>query len=181
QGRGGAVVMKLDEQKQEETIKYLQEQWSYLRPGYPFSYYFIDARFNDLYEEDEKVANLISYFSVIAVIIGILGLFGLASYTAEQRFKEIGIRKVMGATVVQILVLLTKRFTFLVLIGFGLAIPVAWWGMTSWLNTFAYHGDIKVLSILTAGLVAILIAWLTVGLQTLKAARTNPVDSLRNE
>ena len=181
QGRGGAVVMKLDEQKQEETIKYLQEQWSYLRPGYPFSYYFIDARFNDLYEEDEKVADLVSYFSVIAVIIGILGLFGLASYTAEQRFKEIGIRKVMGATVVQILVLLTKRFTFLVLIGFGLAIPVAWWGMTSWLNTFAYHGDIKVLSILTAGLVAILIAWLTVGLQTLKAARTNPVDSLRNE
>lgn len=89
------MVLKLDEQKQVETLNYLQEEWSYLRAGYPFSYYFVDARFNQLYEEDEKVADLISYFSVIAVVIGVLGLFGLASYTAEQRIKEIGVRKVM--------------------------------------------------------------------------------------
>ncbi len=181
QGRGGSVVLKLREKMEQETIAYLQEQWSFLRPGYPFSYYFVDARFNELYEEDGKVADLVSYFSVIAVIIGILGLFGLASYTAEQRFKEIGIRKVMGASVVQILMLLTKGFTILVLIGFGLAIPVAWWGMTKWLGTFAYHGNINISSIMLAGLTAILIAWLTVSIQTIKAARTNPVDSLRNE
>ncbi len=181
QGRGGSVVLKLDEQKQEETMKYLQEEWSYLRPGYPFSYYFIDARFNALYEEDEKVADLISYFSVIAVVIGVLGLFGLASFTAEQRIKEIGVRKVMGASVAQISILLTKGFTSLVLIGFVLAIPVAWWGMSHWLDSFAYHGNISVLSVLLAGLFATLISWITVGMQTIKAARANPVDSLRCE
>ena len=180
-GRGGSVVLKLDEEYQEETIKYLQEQWSYLRPGYPFTYYFVDARFNDLYEEDEQVAELVSYFSIIAVIIGVLGLFGLASYTTEQRFKEIGIRKVMGASVPQILILLSKGFTMLVLVGFLMAIPVAWFGMSYWLESFAYHGNISVLSILAAGLLAILIAWFTVSLQTVKAARSNPVDSLRNE
>ncbi|MCK5699686.1 MAG: FtsX-like permease family protein, partial [Cyclobacteriaceae bacterium] len=181
QGRRGSLVLKLNAQKQDETIAYLQERWSYLRPGYPFSYYFVDARFNDLYEDDERVADLVSSFSVIAVIIGVLGLFGLASFTAEQRTKEIGIRKVMGASPGQVLVLLSKGFTFLVLIGFVLAIPVAWWGMDLWLNTFAYHGSISVLSILMAGLAALCIAWLTVGIITLKAARTNPVDSLRHE
>jgi len=180
-GRGGSIALKLDKDHQDETIKYLQEQWSYLRPGYPFTYYFVDARFNELYEEDEHVAELVSYFSMIAVIIGVLGLFGLASYTTEQRFKEIGIRKVMGASFAQILVLLSKGFTILVLIGFILAIPVAWYGMTYWLDSFAYHGNISVLSILLAGLLAILIAWLTVSLQTLKAARRDPVDSLRHE
>ncbi len=180
-GRYGSVVLKLDENNQEETINYLQEQWSYLRPGYPFSYYFVDARFNELYEEDEKVSNLVGYFSIIAIIIGILGLFGLASYTAEQRFKEIGIRKVMGASVSQILLLLSKSFTILVIIGFILAIPVAWWGMNQWLDTFAYHTEIRIDGILFAGITAILIAWITVGLQTLKAARTNPVDTLRQE
>jgi putative ABC transport system permease protein len=175
------VVLKLDEQKQEETLKFLQEEWSYLRSGYPFSYYFVDARFNELYDEDEKVADLISYFSIIAVVIGVLGLFGLASYTAEQRIKEIGVRKVMGASVTQILLLLTKGFTFLVLIGFIFAIPVAWWGMSYWLDSFAYHGSISVLSVLLAGLFAILISWITVGVQTFKAARSNPVNSLRCE
>lgn len=179
--RHGQVVLKLDGERQDETIAYLQEQWSYLRPGYPFSYYFVDARFGELYQEDEQVAELVNYFSIIAVIIGVLGLFGLASYTTEQRFKEIGIRKVMGASVAQILVLLSKGFTVLVLIGFILAIPVAWYGMNQWLETFAYHGNISLFSILFAGLLAILIAWLTVSLQTLKAARRDPVDSLRHE
>lgn len=180
-GRYGAVVVKLAEDEEEKTLKYLQEQWSYLRPGYPFSYYFVDARFNELYEEDEKVGELVSYFSVVAIIVGILGLFGLASYTAEQRVKEIGVRKVMGATVSQILLLLSKGFTLLVVIGFLIAVPVAWFGMEQWLETFAYHGNISILSVLIAGLAAILIAWMTVGLQTLKAARTNPADTLRHE
>jgi len=179
--RYGSVVLKLDEQYQAEIMDFLKEQWSYLRPGYPFSYYFVDARFNELYDADEKVAELVSYFSIIAIIIGVLGLFGLASYTAEQRFKEIGIRKVMGASVSQILLLLSKGFTFLVVLGFLLAIPVAWWSMNLWLDTFAYHGKISLLSILSAGAIAIAVAWLTVGMQTVKAARTNPVDSLRQE
>lgn len=180
-GDRGSVVLKLTGENEKETIAYLQEQWSYLRPGAPFSYYFVDARFNDLYGDEERVAELVSYFSIVAVIIGILGLYGLASFTAEQRFKEIGIRKVMGATVAQILVLLTKGFTYLVIIGFVLAAPVAWYLMDIWLNTFAYHDSISWLSLLLAGSTAIVIAWVTVGLQTWKAAGTNPVDTLRNE
>ncbi len=179
--RGGSLAIKINHENQAETMTYLQDQWSYLRSGFPFSYYFVDARFNQLYEEDEQVGDLVYYFSIIAVIIGVLGLFGLASYTAEQRFKEIGIRKVMGATVMEILLLLSKGFTYYVIIGFIIAIPVAWWGMSHWLNTFAYRINISVLSILFAGGTAIFVAWLTVGLQTWKAARTNPVDSLRNE
>ena len=180
-GRYGSVVLKLDDMYKEETMKYLQDQWSYLRPGYPFTYYFVDVRFDNLYEEDKKVAELVSYFSIIAVIIGVLGLFGLSSYTTEQRFKEIGIRKVMGASVLQILLLLSKGFTILVFIGFLIAIPVAWYSMDIWLETFAYHGSISIMSILLAGLLAIMIAWLTVGIQTINAARTNPVKSLRYE
>ena len=180
-GRGGQLVLKLDDNNEEETMKYLREQWSYLRPGFPFSYYYVDEEFNQLYEEDEMVSELVSYFSIVAIIIGVLGLFGLASYTAEQRFKEIGIRKVMGASVSQILLLLTKGYTLLVLISFVAAIPVAWYFMNMWLESFAYHGAISLLSILTAGIAAILIAWITVGAQTFKAARTNPADSLRSE
>lgn len=179
--RRGSVVIKLDESMEEETMTYLQEQWSYLRPDAPFTYYFVDARFNELYQDDERVAELVSYFSLIAVIIGILGLYGLASYTAEQRFKEIGIRKVLGASVSQILLLLTKGFTFLVIVGFVMAVPVAVIAMNKWLDTFAYHDDIKIFSIVLAGSVAILVAWITVGIQTWKAARTNPVDTIRNE
>ncbi|MCG8309750.1 MAG: ABC transporter permease [Cytophagales bacterium] len=179
--RYGSVVLKLDDKYKDETVKYLREQWSYLRPGYPFSYYFVDARFNELYAEEEQIAELVSYFSIIAVIIGVLGLFGLSSFTTEQRFKEIGIRKVMGASVPQILLLLSRNFTMLVVIGFLFAIPVAWFGMDKWLDTFAYHGNISVLSILLAGTLAVLIAWLTVGLQTVKAAKTNPVHALRHE
>ena len=179
--RYGSVVVKLDEQMQDETISFLQKQWSYWRPDFPFSYFFVDARFNELYEADEKVAELVSYFSIIATMIGILGLFGLASYTAERRFKEIGIRKVMGASATQILFLLSKGFTVLVIIGFVLAIPIAIWSMNQWLSTFAYHGKISLLSIFGAGVLAIIIAWLTVGIQTIKAARINPVDSLRQE
>lgn len=180
-GRSGAVVLKLDNELKDKTIAYLQEQWSYLRPGFPFAYYFVDARFDNLYEEDEDVAELVDYFSIVAIIIGVLGLFGLASYTTEQRIKEIGIRKVMGASVIQILLLLSRGFTSLVVIGFVLAIPIAWYGMTQWLDTFAYHGKISIFSILFAGALAIIIAWLTVSLQTIKAARSNPVDSLRHE
>jgi putative ABC transport system permease protein len=180
-GRGGSIIVKLKENQREETIAYLREQWSYLRPDAPFSYYFVDARFDELYEQDESVAELVSYFSVIAVIIGVLGLYGLSSYTAEQRYKEIGIRKVLGASVSQVLLLLTKGFTLLVLIGFLIAVPVAWYAMDRWLGTFAYHGQISIITLLTAGVIAILIAWITVGIQTWKAVHVNPVDTIRNE
>jgi putative ABC transport system permease protein len=127
------------------------------------------------------LAQLVTYFSGFAVIIGMLGLFGLASFTAEQRFKEIGIRKVLGASITEILMLLTKGFTLLVFIGFIIAAPISYYLMNKWLTTFAYHGTVSWVTIVIAGLLAILLSWLTVGVQTFKAARSNPIDSIQYE
>ena len=110
-----------------------------------------------------------------------LGLFGLASFTAEQRFKEIGIRKVLGASIWEILLLLTKGFTGLVFIGFIIAAPISVFLMNKWLDSFAYHGTLSWITIVFAGLAAILLAWITVGFQTFRAAKANPIDSIQYE
>jgi len=180
-GRGGQLALKLDHAKRKATINWLKERWSYLRAGFPFTYFFIDVQFNDQYQNEEKLSQLVSYFSLLAVVVGILGLLGLASFTAEQRFKEIGIRKVMGASVSEILLLLTKGYTWLVLIGFVIAIPLSYYFMDKWLNTFAYHGSVSILTIALAGSLAIVLAWLTVGFQTFKAAKANPIESIQYE
>ena len=162
-------------------MAYLQEQWAFLRPGFPFTSYFIDARFDEQYANEERLAKLVTYFSGLAILIAMLGLFGLASFTAEQRFKEIGIRKVLGASVLEILMLLTRGFSVLVLIGFVIAAPLAYYLMTEWLETFAYHGTVSLITVAFAGIAAILLAWITVGLQTLRAARANPIQSIQYE
>jgi len=180
-GRSGNIILRLKEGMIDETMAYLQEQWSFMRPGYPFTTFFIDARFDEQYANEDRLAQLVTYFSGFAVIIGMLGLFGLASFTAEQRFKEIGIRKVMGASIGEILMLLTKGFTLLVFIGFIIAIPISYYLMNKWLATFAYHGSVSWVTIAIAGIVAIILSWLTVGFQTFKAARANPIDSIQYE
>ena len=180
-GRGGRFVLRMDEDKIDETMAYLQEQWAFLRPGFPFTSYFIDARFDEQYANEERLAKLVTYFSGLAILIAMLGLFGLASFTAEQRFKEIGIRKVLGASVLEILMLLTRGFSVLVLIGFVIAAPLAYYLMTEWLETFAYHGTVSLITVAFAGIAAILLAWITVGLQTLRAARANPIQSIQYE
>ena len=180
-GRMGNLIVKMAQDKEEETMLFLQEKWSYLMPDYPFETYYIDAQFDAQYANEDRLAELVNYFSVLAIIIGMLGLFGLASYTTEQRFKEIGIRKVLGASNNEVLFILTRGFTFLVFIGFLLAIPIAYFLMNSWLETFAYHGSVNWTTILLAGAVAILLAWITVGFQTYKAARANPIDSIQYE
>jgi putative ABC transport system permease protein len=180
-GRARNILVKLNDNQVDETMAYLQEQWAFMRPGYPFTPFFIDTRFDEQYANEDRLAQLVTYFSGFAVIIGMLGLFGLASFTAEQRFKEIGIRKVLGASLGEILMLLTKGFTVLVFIGFIIAIPISYYLMTEWLETFAYHGTISWVTIVIAGLAAILLSWITVGFQTLKAARANPIDSIQYE
>lgn len=180
-GRARAVVIRYDQSRKDEVESYLKEQWTYLRPGFPFDYYEVENRFSDQYESEDRLADVVTWFSGLAVLIAALGLFGLASFIAERRIKEIGIRKVMGATILQILVLLTKGFTILVLIALVIAIPLAYFGMERWLENFAYQGTIQVWPFITAGLFAIGIAWITVTFQTLRAARSNPVDSLRYE
>jgi len=180
-GRNNSVLIRLKEGQVDETMAFLREQWSYLRPGFPFTSYFVDQNFDLQYANEDKLEKIVKYFSALAVVIAALGLFGLASFIAESRIKEIGIRKVMGASVIQILVLLTKGFTSLVLISFVLALYPAWYFMDQWLDNCAYRGTIQPTVFVGAGLLAVIIAWITVGSQTLKAASANPVDSIKYE
>lgn len=179
--RSRILLVKLKDDTVDETMAYLREQWAFMRPGYPFTTFFIDDRFDEQYANEDRLAQLVTYFSSFAVIIGMLGLFGLASFTAEQRFKEIGIRKVLGASIGEILILLTKGFTLLVFIGFIIAVPISYFLMNKWLATFAYHGSVSWVTVIMAGMVAIMLSWITVGFQTFKAARSNPIDSIQYE
>ncbi|MEK6478008.1 ABC transporter permease [Catalinimonas sp. 4WD22] len=180
-GRANNIIVRVAEDQWDESLAYLQEQWSYFMPDLPFDYYTIKNRFQEQYNAEDRLSKVVTYFSLLALFIAALGLVGLASYTAEQRFKEIGIRKVMGASVLQILLLLAKKFTLLVILSFAVASPIAYWIMNRWLETFAYHDALPWWSFLAAGLFALLIAWITVGSQTYKAANSNPVKILRDQ
>ncbi len=150
-------------------------------PGYPVEYKFVDERFDQYFKTETLIGKLASVFSILAIVISCLGLFGLAAYTAERRTKEIGVRKVLGATVTGIAVLLSKDFLKLVGIACIVAFPVAWWVMNNWLQTYAYRIAISWWIFFIAGVTAILIALLTVSFQAIKAALANPVKSLRTE
>ncbi len=141
----------------------------------------MDDLFNKTYSTEQKTSNILNLFSMLTIFVACLGLFGLATYTAEQRTKEIGIRKVLGASVTQVTQMLSKEFLKLVLIASLIAFPVAWWGMHKWLQSFAYRIDISWWVFLVAGLAALLIALITVSFQAIKAAIANPVESLRAE
>ena len=155
--------------------------WSQLVPDKPFEYTFLDESFDNLYKTDNRTSSLILIFSVIAILISCLGLLGLAAFTARQRFKEIGIRKVLGATVANIITLLSRDFIRLVLVSIVIATPVAWWAMHSWLQDFAYHIPLSPWVFIGAGTLAVVIAVLTIASQSIRAATSNPVQSLRSE
>ena len=159
----------------------LEATWRAFLPERPFEYYFLDAAFDALYRAERRMATLLSVFTGLSLIIACLGLFGLAAFTAEQRTKEIGIRKTLGASLVDIVVLLSKGFAQLVLVAFVVAVPLAYFVLSRWLQNFAYHVDLSWPIFLIAGLSALLVALLTVSYQALKAALTNPVESLRYE
>jgi len=159
----------------------IQNTWKKFLPDSPLEYNFLDDAFNDLYKEDQKISFLIFVFAIIAILISALGLFGLASFTAEQRTREIGIRKVLGASISTIISLLSKDFLKLVGISIIIASPVAYWGMHNWIQNFAYRIDISWWMFVAAGGVAIVIALVTVSFQAVKAAVANPVKSLRTE
>lgn len=164
-----------------QAIHSLEQLAKQLNPGYPFTYHFIDEDYEQLYRSETVVNQLINYFGIVAILISCLGLFGLATFTAEQRRKEIGVRKVLGATVGSIVALLTKDFLKLVLIAILIASPIAWYTMNQWLNGFAYKIGLSWWIFALAGLMAIAIALLTVSFQSVKAALMNPVKSLRSE
>jgi ABC-type antimicrobial peptide transport system permease subunit len=150
-------------------------------PSYPFTYHFVDDQFNQMFQNEQLISKLSRVFAMLAIIISCLGLFGLATYTAERRIKEIGVRKVLGASVTSITTLLSKDFLLLVLISCLVAFPLAWWMMHSWLQDYKYRIEISWWIFLIAGIAAILIALITVSFQAIKAAIANPVKSLRTE
>lgn len=164
-----------------EIIGTIEKIWKELAPGQPFMYSFLDDDFGTMYAAEERLGKIFTAFATLAIIIACLGLFALTSFTAEQRTKEIGIRKVMGASVQSIVFLLSKEFAKLIIIAFAIAAPVAWYGIDWWLNSYTYRTEIGVLIYAIAGLAALLIAWFTMGYQSFKAATADPVQSLRNE
>jgi len=150
-------------------------------PAYPFEYKFVDDQFNQMFLSEMLVSKLSRVFAALAIIISCLGLFGLAAYTAERRTKEIGIRKVLGATAAGLAALLSKDFLQLVFVSCLVAFPLAWWAMYKWLQSYEYRIEISWGVFLIAGFLAVLIALLTVSFQAVKAAVANPVKSLRTE
>jgi ABC-type antimicrobial peptide transport system permease subunit len=167
--------------KESETIDYLQKIYSTFNPGLPFNYQFLDQAYEAQYLSEHRVAVLAKYFAGMAIIISCLGLYGLASFTAERRKKEIGIRKVFGSSEIRIVYLLSSGFTRLVLIAIVLAIPVSYVATREWLNTFAYNAGLEWWYFVGGSLLSLLIAWVTVGTLTLQAAKANPVESLKYE
>ncbi|WP_407522395.1 ABC transporter permease [Lacibacter sp. MH-610] len=162
-------------------IKTIEQKWKTMAPDMPFSYQFLDESFDNMYRAEQRVGKVALSFSLLAIFIACLGLFGLAAYMAEQRTKEIGVRKVLGASVGSITTLLSRDFIKLVGIASLVAFPVAWWAMYQWLQDFAYRVTISWWVFALAGFVALLIALLTVSSQAVKAALNNPVKSLRTE
>lgn len=178
---GGSILTKVKTTDIKNFLADVKKQWEAFSPSTPFAYSFLDDRFAALYKAEEKSGQLFTLFAIISIIIASLGLFGLVAYTTEQRTKEIGIRKVMGASVQQVLILVSKEFLYLVLIAFVIAIPATWWIMSQWLEDFAYRTNISWWVFGAGGFIALLIAVFTVSFQAIKAALMNPVNSLRSE
>ena len=173
--------MRISNNNIQQTIAQLERVYKEFNPKYPFDYDFMDQEYAALYRSEQRIADLSKYFSIIAIIISCLGLFGLSAFTAEQRAKEIGVRKVLGASVQNLVLLLTKDFTRLVIIGILIAVPISWWAMDQWLSDFAYRITLQWWVFVLAGIAAILVSWLTVSWQSIKAALANPVKSLKSE
>lgn len=163
------------------TIEYIKNTWNKFSPDYPLDYKFLDENFAAMYKSESKLSTLLLIFTVMAIFIGCMGLFGLAAFSAQQRIKEIGIRKVLGASVLNIVTMLSKTFLRPVLIASLIAFPVAWWAMNNWLQDFEYRVSISWWVFAVAGLAALLIALITISFQSIKAALTNPVKNLRTE
>ncbi|NEU69257.1 FtsX-like permease family protein [Spirosoma agri] len=177
----GTILIRTEAGKTQEAIASLEKVYKELNPKTPFTYQFSDQEYAKLYRSEQVVSQLVNYFAILAVFISCLGLFGLAAFTAEQRTKEIGVRKVLGASVTSVVAMLSKDFLKLVLIAIMLASPVAWYVMSQWLKGFIYRTEIEWWVFALAGLLSVGIALLTISYQSIKAALMNPVKSLRSE
>ena len=177
----GSIAFKINTGNTQGLIAQIESKWKTMASGQPFNYSFMNDDFNNIYKSDQQTGKIFISFAILAIFIACLGLFGLVSYAAEQRTKEIGIRKVLGATVSNIAGMLSKDFLKLIIIAAFIAFPVAWWAMHSWLQHFAYRISITWWVFVIAGGMALIIALLTISFQAIKAAIANPVKSLRTE
>jgi putative ABC transport system permease protein len=175
------VIVRLQTDNIQKTIRELEEAWTLVFPSIPFSYFFLDTYYDNLYKAETNMGTIMSYFALLAIIIACLGLFGLASYITEQRTKEIGIRKILGASMNSIIKTLSVEFMVLVIISNILAWLPAYFLMSNWLDDFAYRTGLPIWTFAAATLTSFLIAFLTISFQSVKAARANPVDAIKYE
>lgn len=175
------AFVRISSENVQGTLAEMEGIYKQFNTNYPFNYSFMDEDYASLYEAEVRVGALARYFSFIAIFISCLGLFGLSAFTAERRAKEVGVRKVLGASVSTLVALLSRDFTMLVLIAIAVSVPISWYIMQQWMSEFAYSSGLEWWVFLIAGLAALVIAWLTVSWQSIKAAIANPVDVLNNE
>jgi putative ABC transport system permease protein len=177
----GELLVKTNGKNTANTIKAVQTQWHKFYPNTPIEYHFLDQEFNEMYKNDQRTSSILTAFTMVTIFISCLGLFGLAVFSTRQRVKEIGIRKVLGAGVLNIVGLISSDFLKLVIIAVIISSPLAWYAMSKWLQDFAYRINIQWWVFVLAGGMAVIIAFITVGYQSVKAALSNPVKSLRSE
>ena len=177
----GLVSFRLNTENLSVIISFIEDKWKQFAPGQPFEYSFLDDRFDEMYRSEQRIGNIFSVFTGLAIFVGCLGLFGLAAFTAEQRTKEIGIRKALGATVPGVVYLMSREFVLWVVIANIIAWPIAWFAMNRWLQGFVYKTGMTVWTFLLASALSLSVALLTVSYQANKAARANPVDALKYE
>jgi len=175
------ISFRFNPKETKHALKVMEDKWREINPEYPFDYTFMEQSFAQMYATESRTGRIITSFAILAILIACLGLYALAAFITEQRSKEIGIRKVMGASVGKIIQLFSKEFIMLVLIAFILSLPVAVYGINLWLRSFVYKQHPGILLFAAVGAGVILIAWLTVAFQSFRAARANPVDSLKSE
>ncbi len=178
---GGTIVASVQSNHQRQTIAAIERLYGKYNPGFPFTFNFLDEAYQKQYDSETRISALSKYFAGLAIVISCLGLFGLAAFTAQKRRKEIGVRKVVGASVVNITTMLSKDFLRLIFISLAIALPVSWWLMSNWLQGFAYRISLAPYVFVIAGISVILITLFTISFQSIKAAIANPVKSLRTE
>ncbi len=164
-----------------KTVQSLEVAWNEIMENYPFQYAYLDDKFELLYVSEHILKDLLGYFAILTIIIAGLGLYGLSSYMVEQRRKEVGIRKVLGASDGVIAFLLTYEYTLLILLSFFLACPLAYYGLSAWLNSFEYHSQLNLLDFILPFVLTLLVSWLTIGFQVYKATKDDPIHALRTE
>jgi putative ABC transport system permease protein len=180
-GGFGLAMARIKAGENTAAIAAIEQKWKQVAPDQPFKYLFLDENFNANYKAERQAGNLFAVFAGLAILVACVGLFGLSAYTAHLRTKEIGIRKVMGASVASTAILLARDFTRMVIIAFVIAIPASWFLAKQWLDGFAYRVEITIGIFVLAGFTTILIAWITVSFQAIRTALLNPVQSLKSE